>query len=332
MTLSASTRKSIGVAPEIMEFLEKNHFGAVFAIDGIIEILRAPLQPGWTSATTRIELASGGEFPLDPQVVQLLTPHKDKLVGQAWETKYRVGALEQTKNDTPHLTIVFAPTTYEEGTGFHLGLKAAVEQRDIFVLDFREHLARRLAQPGNYSVAGIAAVHVIVITTDDRLVMCQRSPNAGYHPLHWSISFEEQINQKDIAFGNAALSMAAIRGFQEEYSYDRNIAPDNVRTLGVFLEYGILNIGFCIYLEPPLTFDELYTNWNSRTKDTWENVDVMGMSFTLSNIKRFLQLPRFENVIEGKVGNFHPTSKYRLLLAALHRFGFDAVKDALECS
>jgi hypothetical protein len=150
--------------------------------------------------------------------------------------------------------------------------------------------------------------------------------------LHWSISFEEQINQKDIAFGNAALSMAAIRGFQEEYSYDRNIAPDNARTLGVFLEYGILNIGFCIFLESPLTFDELYTNWNSRTKDTWENVDLMGASFTLSNITRFLQSPRFENVMEGKVGNFHPTSKYRLLLAALHRFGLDAVKDALECS
>ena len=329
MNLSESTRKSIGIAPELMEFLKKHYFDDVFAIDGLVEILRAPLPPGWTPATTQIDLASSDEFPLDPQVVQLLTPHKDKLAGQGWETKYRVVALEQPHNSTPKLKIAFAPTTYEEGAGFHRSLRAAVAQRDAFALGLRERLAKQLAQPGSYSVAGIAVVHVIVITADDRLVLCQRSPHAGYHPLCWSISYEEQINQQDTAFGNAALSMAAVRGFQEEFSCDRIVAPDNACTLGVFLEYGILNIGFCVHIESPIPFDELYTNWNSQAKDTWENVDVMGVPFTLRNVARLLQSPHLEE-IDGRIGNFHPTSKYRLLLAALHRFGSDAVKDALE--
>jgi hypothetical protein len=317
------------VDPQLKEFLEKHRRDGVFAIDGVAEILRAPLQSGWTAATTRVQLASSEEYPLDPQVIQLLTPHKERLAGQAWEAKYRVAALGQNIDGISALKTTLAPTTYEEGSGFHRGLRSAVAQGDASALGLRDRLTEQLVQPGSYSVAGIAVVHVIVITPDDRLVLCQRSPHAGYHPLHWSISFEEQINQSDMVFGNFALSMAAIRGFREEFSCDSMVAAEDVRTLGVFLEYGILNIAFCVLLKSPLSFDELYSIWSSRAKKSWENVDVRGLPFTPGNVAALLQSPRLEKDMEGIDGDFHPTSKYRLVLAALHRFGTDAVKDAL---
>ncbi len=328
MNLLDLTSNTIGINPDIADFLRK-HLHKVFAIDGAIEILRAPIPPGWGPTSVQVELARDDEYPLDPQVIHLLMPYKDELAGSGWEIKHRIATLERISNEIHTLRVVFAPITYEEGTGFHRGLVEAAAQGDDIVLALRERLANQLMGLGKYSVAGVAVVHVVVVTSDDYLVLCQRSPHTGYHPLHWSISFEEQINQKDLASGNATLSAAAVRGFQEEFSSGHTIVPDNVRTLGVFLEYSILNTSFCVYIEAPLSFDELKLNWDSKAKDKWENATVVGEAFTLDNVTRLIQSNYYGETRE-KRGKFHPTSKYRLLLAAIYRFGSDEIIDALK--
>ena len=312
---------------DLGEFLRKHSFDDVFAIDGAIEILRAPLASGWGPTSVQVELAKSDEYPLDPQAVQLLTPYRDKLAGLGWEIKHRIAALEQISNEIPILRVVFAPITYEEGTGFHRSLVEATAERDDLALALRERLANQLVQPGRYSVPGVAVVHTIVITSDGYVILCRRSPHTGYHPLRWSVSFEEQINQKDLAFGNAALSAAAVRGFQEEFAPGHAMMPESVCILGIFLEYGILNVSVCAYIETSLSFNEIKFNWNRKAKDKWEAVTVVGEPFTLGNIAKLLRASKYGEIIEEK-DRFHPTSKYRLLLAAIHRFGSDVVIDA----
>lgn len=320
----------VGIDQNVAEFLRNHAINNVFAVQDSIEILRAPLPTGWTPNSFQLELASDNEYPLDPKALQLLATYRDKLVGLGWETKYRIAVIEHTTTRTPALRVVFVPTTYEEGTGFHHGLVDATTRGDDLALALRERLACQLVRPGRYSAPGVAVVHAIVITADGYVLLCKRSPHVAYSPLHWSLSFEEQINQKDVAFGNAALSAAVIRGFEEELVPDHTISLESARILGIFLGYDTLNISFCAYIETSLSLDEIKSNWNRKAKDKWEAVTVVGEPFTLDNTARLLRSSRYGERI-GKQNRFHPTSKYRLLLAAVCRFGSDSVTNAFEC-
>jgi hypothetical protein len=301
----------------------------LLVIDDVVEVLRAPFPSGWGAESIQVELSPSVAYPLDPQVIKLLTPHKQKLAGLGWETKHRIVAMQQAAESQARLKIVFAPTTYEEGTGFHRRLIEAAEQRDTAVLVLKQQLAEQLMQMGTYTVTGVAAVHAVVITRDNQLVLCQRSPYMDYYPLHWSVSFEEQINPKDLVFGNMALSAATVRGFQEEFECSHHLNIDSVRILSIFLQYDILNLAFCSYLEAPWSFDEIKANWDSKTRNKWENIAIVGVPFILDNVMELLRSHCFEER-SGQQGQFHPTAKYRLLLSALSRFGTKTVFNALK--
>jgi hypothetical protein len=318
----------IGVNPDVAKFLSNCH-RSNFAIDGAIEIIRAPLPSGWLPNSIQVELSSDNDYKLDAQAVRLLMPYKDKLVGSGWEMKYRVAVLKQIPHAHPVLQVVFVPISYEESAGFHHSLKEAATQRDDPVLALKERWASQLVQPGTYHLPGVAGVHVTVTTSDGQIILCRRSARAEYHPSHWSVSFEEQINEKDQLFGNAALAAAAIRGLQEEFVPDHTLKPENVNMLGVFVEYGILNLGFLMYIETSFCFDEIRRNWAAGPKDKWEATAVVGEPLTLGNVVRLLKSTDYGKTSDG-VSRFHPTSKYRLLLVAIRRFGWDAVTNAFN--
>jgi len=327
--MSDLSKSTMGTDRDLTEFLRKHPLDDVYAIDGVVEILRGPLPPGWRPTSIQVELVRDEEYPLDPQATQLLTPYKNKLAGLGWETKHRVAALEPPSNRNPVLRVAFAPTTYEEGTGFHRSLVEATANGDDSVLELRKQLVNQILRLGRYSVPGVAVVHTLVTTSDNILVLCQRSPHAGYHPSVWSLSFEEQVNQKDLVFGNAALSAASIRGFQEEFASGYGMIPDDASVLGVFLEYGILNIGFCVHIKASLSLAEIKSNWETRARDKWEAVKVVGEPFTLDNVIKLLRLNHYGETRE-QANRFHPTSKYRLMLAAISEFGSDLVVNAIE--
>ncbi len=323
-------KEFIGIDSNLAIFLDKYPHTQVFTVDGVMEILGGPFPFGWKADSFEIKLAKEEDYPLDPKAVQFLSPYRDKPTGLGWEIKQRVAFLERATSDNTNVQLVFSPTTYEEGKGFHQGMVEALEKEDTSILVFRERLINQIMNLGRYSVPGIAVVHTIVVTSDNRLILCQRSPHTGYHPSRWSISFEEQITQKDLVFGNAALSAAAVRGLEEEFASGYNISTDAVHILGIFLEYNILNIGFCVYIETPQSFDEIKINWEKRAKDRWEAAAVVGEPFTLENIVRLLRLSFFETEHDGAKNKFHPSSKYRLLLAAMTRFGSHTITNALK--
>jgi hypothetical protein len=249
--------------------------------------------------------------------------------GQGWETKQRVAALEIVPHERPALRVVLVPTTYEEGTGFHRSLLDASAKNDEYGLSLRDRLARQILQGGRFPTSGVAVVHVVVATSDDRLVLCQRSSSTVYNPSLWSVSYEEQVNQKDLPAGDAILFAAAVRGFQEEFACGADLGLDQVRLLGVFLEYDVINIGFCAYLAAGMPFEEIKSNWEKRAKDQWENVAVVGVPFTLEQAATLLRGNGF-GVEKGVRAGFHTSAKYRLLLASISRFGYDAIREALK--
>lgn len=323
-------KEIIGIDSNLAKFLNRYPHTQVLTVDGVLEILGSPLPFGWKKDSFEVKLAEEEEYPLDPQAIQILSPYKEKLAGLGWENKYRVAFLERSSSESTNIQLVFVTTTYEEGTGFHRSLAETLGTKENSSLRFRKRAVNQILNLGRYSVPGIAVVHTIVVTSDNRLVLCQRSPHTGYHPSHWSISFEEQITQKDLAFGQAVFSAAAVRGLQEEFATSGNISIDDVGTLGIFVEYNILNIGFCVYIETPQSFDEIKSNWEKRAKDRWEAVAMVGEPFTLENVVHLLRLNNYEAENGGTKNEFHASSKYRLLRAAIARFGLDTVADALK--
>jgi len=318
----------LGVDPEIAGFIVSCG-SSILAVDGAVETVRAPLPSGWPSNSIEVELAGDNDYPLNPQTVNLLMPWKEKLAGTGREIKYRVVVLEQLPKDIPGLRITIVPTTYEESTGFHWSLNEASVRKDDIIRALKKNWACHLLQPGKYNLPGVAVVHVIVTTGDNQIILCQRSENANYHPLSWSTSFEEQINEQDQMFGNAMLSAAAIRGFKEELISDNATKSEGADLLGVFLEYGILNLSFCMHIETSLLFNDIKQNWIAKARDNWEAIDVAGEPFTLDNLVRLLKSHGYKHT-SGEIGRFHPSSKYRLLLLALRRFGWDAISGSLK--
>ncbi len=319
--------KTIGVDGDVKEFLAR-YSGNVFAAGGAIETLRAPLHTGWLPNSIQLKVVDANDYPLDHQAVQLLTPYKEKLAGQGRETKYRIALLE-TIPSTPMLRIAFAPTTYEESAAFHWSLREAAKHGTRQVSILKEQWGSELIHPGRYYLPGTAVVHVIVTTIDNQVLLCRRSPNTNYHPSHWSASFEEQMNEKDLPFESAAFSSAALRGFQEELVPNHNLKPENVKMLGVFVEYGILNLEFCMQIETSLPLDEIRLFWKTEARDRWEATAVVGEPFTPENVARLLKSRTYGQTSNG-IDHFHPTSKYRLILAAIHRFGWDTIVNAFE--
>lgn len=325
---SPDLSRAVDVQEDIAQFYRR-HSCHAFAVDGAIETMRAPLPLGWLPTSTRVELADSNDYPLDPETVRLLTPFKGKLAGLGRETKYRIVVLEEVQNAPSALRVVLVPTSYEESTGFHLSLMEAASQRDDQVSSLKERWAAQLVGPGTYHLPGTAVVHAVVVTGDDRIVLCRRSPHTNYHPSHWSASFEEQINEKDQHVGGSAVAAAAIRGFREELVPDHVLAPEDVSVLGVFLEYGILNLGFCVQIQTSLGFDEIRLSWGREARDSWEAVSVVGQPFTIGDVVDLVRSGGY-GTTSDEFDRFHPTSKYRLLMAAIRRFGLDAVTGTLK--
>ncbi|MGQ0773225.1 MAG: hypothetical protein ACT4NY_02200 [Pseudonocardiales bacterium] len=121
---------------------------------------------------------------------------------------------------------------------------------------------------GRTALPGIAAVHGIVLTTDDQVLLTQRSTKVDYAPLHWSASFEEQLNELDFGADEDPFTHAARRGFYEEFAAD--IDPTRISALSALLQLDLLNLSMVMLLRPGLTAAQIEEHWTNQAQDGWE--------------------------------------------------------------
>lgn len=217
-------------------------------------------------------------------------------VGPDLETKYRFTALNSGP-DGLHAT--FAPTTWTSGHGFHVAL-----QQD---LAFASKLPDgRWSKPipfGDQLLPGIAVAHAIILTADRHVIAAKRSRTTSYAPLHWSISFEEQLNENDFGCDQDAFTAAARRGFHEEFGAE--VPAADVIPLASVMQVDLLNLGIVMLVCPAMTAREIRDSWHSAAVDGWEAEDV-------------LHLP-LDDLLATSLGmQLHPSSELRCL--ALRRW------------
>ena len=230
----------------------------------------------------------------------LVTAADRRAAGPDWEQKYRFSRLDLV--GTP-AELAFTPTTWRDGHAFHLAMRRVAQ-------DAPEHLDR-LAEAwltGGSPVPGIAAVHVLVLTADDRVVLARRNADTPYAPGRWSASIEEQLTSPDAQAGDA-VQAAARRGVLDELGTSVRIA--SIEPLSLILEMPALNLCPVLLVSVPDRAADLLDSDN--TQRDGELVGFADLAAAPDPIERFLA--------DTEPATLHPTTtiRLRILLRRLQR-------------
>lgn len=235
--------------------------------------------------------------PAIDAVIQARTEELSLPTGPDLETKYRFTALTCTRDC---LAVTLAPATWTSGRKFH----AALQRDPSWASKLPDGSWMRPVPFADTRLPGIAVVHAIIVTSDDQVIAAQRSSKVTYAPLHWSVSFEEQLNQDDMGLDEDAFTAAARRGFNEEFGAD--IPARDVIPLATVLQIDLMNLGLVMLLRSPMTEEETSDSWRSTAMDGWEAKELRGLP--LDNLATHI----------ARLGLLHPTSELRGL--ALERW------------
>ncbi|MFE1285840.1 hypothetical protein [Streptomyces sp. NPDC058751] len=180
-------------------------------------------------------------------------------------------------------------------------------------------------------VPNIAAVHGVVETEDGMILLNRRSHLVKYHPLTWSCSFEEGMEPADVAGADShTFERAAARGIAEEFGLD--VGTDGLTVLGLLGDTGAMSVAAVVHCRIPVPGKRLCTQATAvQAADAWEHVGCALLPLSPEALAgALLGSARPEGDVSPKPSgtgqghgpvSWHPTSRYRLLLTMLFRFG-----------
>jgi hypothetical protein len=237
-------------------------------------------------------------IPPDRAVEAAVENLGDIETGPDLEAKFRFTALGSGPDHCVHITL--AATTWGRTSRF-----VAALQRDPALMRHSGEGAWIEPVPlGSTTLPTVAAVHCVVLTADAQVLLAQRSARVHYAPAHWSVSFEEQLNERDFGADADPFTHAACRGFAEEFGGD--LAPGQVVPLSAVLQIDLLNVVMAMLLRPDLSAAQIKQRWRSGTPDAWEAQDLQSLPLA--------DLDRLGQGDARQLTPLHPTSLMRISL------------------
>jgi len=316
----------------------------LFSLDeGITEVLGLRIQE-YLVVDEAIELARAsdmstgwGENGLSIQVLPepLLLPSTFSDIKTKWKSEhpnevsnrktclYRYGTGSPTRDV---LSLSLKETEWEEVQPVHAELSGR-RGSDLRALILKPLLADRAAQFPN-----ILTVHGILETSDNAVVLAQRSSKVRYHPLCWSASFEEQIEPQDVVNPtSSSIHRASVRGVSEEFVAGHRLSPSICKVLALIVEFGIINPAAVVYIRIPFSQQELLRARQDVTSslDEFEQGRIAFVPLDIEQLAHFA-IAQYCRLSNSSRGLWHPTSRYRILIAMLHNFGEEETLRALE--
>lgn len=221
------------------------------------------LQPDMPLAFPRFEWDM--RPPLTPEALRLVQRLPPVQVGPDLEPKLRLVHLHSQaqspaqmenppvllRSASPCCTV--AALTWTQARTFHRALERVMQQAESFQLRVGWLLS---LLRGEQLLPDILAVHVVVVSADQQLLLLERAPHLSYYPGHWSASLEEQVCHRDLEASVTPFEAAALRGLEEELS----IPTQRVKSglfLGYFLDLAYLSVGGMVLLTLTQTRAEL---------------------------------------------------------------------------
>lgn len=281
-------------------------------IDGAVEILRCRnVSQGWSSAEIRVEY-NPVNWQLPSEFQHLCDTWEQRNPNQRSDPKVALRGIHLNQDHT--LTCRLQATTWRDVRPLHEAPSLADDA-----------LVRTTASGCEMLLPNIGVVHVIASTLDGWLLAFRRSASSHYHPGDWSATYEEGLAPEDLV-GSTVFQQAAMRGLVEEIAPDLGTMPlESFKVISIVMERPLGNPAVVVMVELPISRSELPIRRPTDELDAEAFVSIPIDQIYISKIFSTpdLSLAPFE-------GRWHPTARYRLLMAMAHYFGEDVAATALS--
>jgi hypothetical protein len=226
------------------------------AIGDCVVLCDAP-NGSWSEDDTTCEI--DGEFALSPDLAQLAEEYRSNHEVGTDNDKFSIRSANLAMTDDPSLRIKLQKTLWSDVQAMKWYLDREAPWPDGQRQSIRDLYGDTFLRLTNRPIPSICCLHVVALTDDDYIVASKRAADVQYYPECWSVSYEENLSEKDIHGNQADLIGAAKRGGDEEFfPKGSDVIPrDSVRLFSVFEETAIANTSICAVVRIPLPLDEL---------------------------------------------------------------------------
>lgn len=243
------------------------------------------------------------------------------VVPKEWEDSYRkyVDTVFRGKDDRTRLMLIENPVAFSDAPTLKLQVQ---ESKYSHVLFFHTWMKKDQNQRAQYidqiikghqiNVPNSLCLHLVVVTTDDYLLLTHISNKNDYYPNQWSCSIGEQLDKNDLIGHDSKFALNWVeRALYEELgvSYD-GFSPKNVRVMAVFLEGDIANCALATIVILKHTRLELNDIIDKHPRKDYEFQDW-----------DFIHWDNIPDELLRPTRIYHPTTGIRMFYAGLYKFG-----------
>lgn len=206
-------------------------------------------------------------------------------------------------SDSPTLVLNTQQTVYSKACFFRDEIAIMSSERDVLI---------RQATEGPINFAHMFSMELVLVTSDDKVLITKRSMKVTLYPGFWSCSAEEQFALKDLEDGrDRAILRWAERMLREEMGLSAETYDvDNVRVMSVLLDTAVLNVGLCTHVRLSIDSSELDRILSALPRTDYEFTEWL-----------FLEHDKLLEELFHPTRSYHPTSGYRMLMALMRRYG-----------
>lgn len=229
-------------------------------------------------------------------------------------------------NDGAKFMLTRNPTSFSDSLTLSLSTRETIYSQIQFYKDNvailtpeRNELIRKLIE-GYVEFPHSLSMQMIIITSDDKVVMTKRSAKVNYYPNMWSCSAEEQLAPQDFEKNTSPLiSKWAGRMLSEEFGLNtEDYNNSNLRVLSVFLESDILNVSLCTHVVLDISASELNQRLLILPRTDYEFSEWV-----------FLTHDELLGELFRPTKAYHPSSGYRILMGLIRRYGEPTVVEKI---
>lgn len=301
-----------------------------FAIDDFITLTQSNAFAGWnrdeiylTRLTTPLPV---------PEDIEALRQAKLPIIQKNFlnSSHYRLVTFTPAFSDRRGLEVTLAPIGFHDFYPLLPYLdEPLLSGKDGAKTSVREkygHLAFTYSSGNTCPVPAPVALHCVVVTKDQQIVLMQRSQSVAFYPNHWSASFEETMDSPGMSPkgnkrpGDADFFACAIRGLEEELGITAE-AIDSIKILSLNVEYLILAIGVVAIIRTHLTAQEVKSHWLMQATDRNEASKFATISIDPSVV--------LQKLFDGDM-LWHPTARMRLVQFLFHAYGVKEITAMLK--
>ncbi len=208
-------------------------------------------------------------------------------------------------SDSPTLKLKTRETLYSEGQFYHDNIAIIPKKRNELIRNAINGL--KILFPHSL------CLHIVIVTSDDEVLITKRSKKVSDYPGKWSCSIEERMTPEDIAQNqDEAVLKWFERSLKEELGLGReSYNENNLRVLSVFLESDILNISVCAH-----------ATLNISTAEMKRMLEIPRIDYEFDDWKFLTHKKLLDELFyPDSTRPYHPTSGYRMLMALIKRHG-----------